>query len=210
MLSQLFTSPIFFLNSIIALVIAVTIHEFAHAWVADRLGDPTPRLAGRLNLNPLSHLDPLGTLMLLVARFGWGKPVPVDSFNLKNPRRDTALVSLAGPMSNFILASLLAIPLKSFILPPLLFIFLSSLIIINISLGVFNLLPIPPLDGSKILFGFLPERQASEWESLLNQYSSILLILLIIPFGGSSFASRLIGPIINFVLSLLLPGPLFV
>ncbi|MEK7065464.1 MAG: site-2 protease family protein, partial [Patescibacteria group bacterium] len=99
MLDQLATNPLGFLFWLIALVVAITIHEFSHAYAADRLGDPTPRLQGRLTLNPLAHLDPLGTLMLLIARFGWGKPVVFDPFNLRHPRRDAAIISFAGPLS---------------------------------------------------------------------------------------------------------------
>src|SRR3990172_6432841 len=106
------SNPITFIFSLVALVVAISIHEFAHAAAADRLGDPTPRLQGRLTLNPLAHLDPIGTLMLLLIRVGWGKPVQFDPYNLKNPRRDAALISLAGPASNLILAIVLALIIK--------------------------------------------------------------------------------------------------
>lgn len=205
MISQLFTNPLFFFVWLISLVIAVTIHEFAHAWAADKLGDPTARLAGRLSLNPLTHLDPLGTLMLLITRFGWGKPVPIDPFNLKDPKRDNALISLAGPLSNLILAGFLSLILK---LQPsaILLLLLVPIITMNVALAIFNLLPVPPLDGSKILLGILSNQQAAEWSELLEQYSPILLILLLMPFNGTSFAGRLISPIINFLLSWLIPN----
>lgn len=186
------------------MVIAVTIHELAHAWVADRLGDPNPRLQGRLTLNPLAHLDPLGSLMLLITGFGWSKPVPVDAFNFDNPRRDMTLSALAGPTSNFILAVIISLVLKVIPFNLQLFSLSLTIIVMNVALGVFNLLPVPPLDGSKILFGFLPPKQAAEWEDLLNRYGPILLILLIIPFNGPSTASRLISPIINFMINLLI------
>src|SRR5688572_2528428 len=109
MLGDLFNNPLSFFLWLVALTIAITIHEFAHAYTADRLGDPTPRLQGRLTLNPLAHLDPMGTLMMLLVRFGWGKPVQFDPFNLRNPRRDGAIISLAGPVSNFLLATLCSI-----------------------------------------------------------------------------------------------------
>jgi len=99
-----FSNPLLLILWLAALIIAVTIHEFAHAFAADRLGDPTPKLMGRLTLNPLAHLDVLGTLMLLIARFGWGKPVQFDPFNLRHPRRDSAIISLSGPVANFLLA----------------------------------------------------------------------------------------------------------
>src|SRR3990167_10883511 len=108
-----FSNPLLLILWLAALIIAVTIHEFAHAFAADRLGDPTPKLMGRLTLNPLAHLDVLGTLMLLIARFGWGKPVQIDPFNLQNPRRDSALIALAGPLSNLLLAVVLSLILRT-------------------------------------------------------------------------------------------------
>lgn len=186
----------------IALLIAITIHEFSHALAADKLGDPTASLAGRISLNPLKHLDPIGTLMLLFFRFGWGKPVPFDPFNLRHPKRDSALISLAGPASNLILASLLALLIR--FLPSVLSVLAIPLIIMNINLAVFNLLPIPPLDGAKILYGFLPRSWADEYNDFMGSYGSILLILLILPIGGSSLAINLILPVINLLLHFLL------
>lgn len=188
----------------IALLIAITIHEFAHALTADKFGDPTASLAGRLSLNPLKHLDPIGTLMLLFFRFGWGKPVPFDPFNLRHPKRDAALISLAGPTSNLILAVVCSLILK---LAPLSFItsiLLIPLIIMNVNLAVFNLLPVPPLDGAKILYGFLPMSWADEYNDFMKSYGSILLILLILPIGGSSLAIKLIMPVINVITHFLL------
>lgn len=203
MLSQLFSNPILFFVWAAALLIAVTIHEFSHAFVADRLGDPTARLLNRVSLNPINHLDPIGTLMLLFFQFGWGKPVPFDPFNLRRPKRDSALISLAGPASNLILATLLSFILK-LQFSPLLSLFLIPIIIININLAVFNLLPIPPLDGSKILYGILPMSWAEEYNDFMHSYGSILLILLIIPIGGSSLAINLIMPVINLLTNILL------
>lgn len=208
MLNTLFNDPLSFLSWALALLIAVTIHEFAHAWTADKLGDPTPRLAGRLTFNPLAHLDPIGTLALLIARVGWGKPVPIDPYNLRNPRRDTALISLAGPASNLILAFLLSfflkIPLVTLSLSHLIT-FLYPLLLLNIGLAIFNLLPVPPLDGAKILFGFLPVKWGVKLEESMSQYGIFLLIFLIFPFfGGASLVSYIIFPIINIILNLLL------
>jgi len=186
----------------IALIIAVTIHEFSHALVADKLGDPTPSLAGRISLNPLKHLDPVGTIMLLIFRFGWGKPVPFDPFNLRHPKRDSALIALAGPTSNLILAAFLSIILKLSALP--LLALLIPLIIMNINLAVFNLIPIPPLDGSKILYGILPLDWAEEYNAFMKDYGILLLILLILPIGGSSLVIKLILPVINLLLSFLI------
>lgn len=203
----------------IALIIAITIHEFSHAYWADRLGDPTPRLQGRLSLNPLRHLDPLGTLMLIIARFGWGKPVVFDPFNLRHPRRDAAIISLAGPAANLILAFISSVLLQilfSYRLPVLssssvllftLITLLKPIIILNVVLAVFNLIPIHPLDGFKIVGGILPPDKAREWYQL-ESYGMIFLLFLIFPiFGGVSPISRLISPVINFILSLLLPTP---
>ena len=199
---------------LVALLIAITIHEFAHAWMADRLGDPTARLSGRLTLNPLAHLDPIGTLMILLVRFGWGKPVPFDPFNLRNPRRDSALISLAGPLSNLLLAIILSIfirliplfPLKSYAFIYPFASLLIPIIFLNVGLAIFNLLPIHPLDGGKILVGILPEGPARDAEEFLNRNGTILLIILIFPFFGYSLATKIISPIISIILSFLLPG----
>jgi Zn-dependent protease len=187
----------------LALIIAVTIHEFSHAFIADKLGDPTASLEGRVSLNPLKHLDPIGTLMLLVFRFGWGKPVPFDPFNLRHPKRDSALIALAGPASNLILATLLAVSLKFLALPLLTLLFI-PIIIININLAIFNFLPIPPLDGSKILYGILPISWAEEFNTFMKDYGILLLILLILPIGGTSLVINLILPVISFLTNLLI------
>src|SRR3990167_3868376 len=167
-----------------ALIIAVTIHEFAHAYIADRLGDPTPGMQGRISLNPLRHLDPIGTLMLILFRFGWGKPVPFDPFNLRHPKRDSAIIALAGPASNLILATLLSFLIR--LMPEsLLTILAIPLILMNINLAIFNLLPVPPLDGAKVLYGILPMDWAEEYNHFMKDYGMFLLIFLIIPIGGS-------------------------
>ncbi|MDO8451354.1 MAG: site-2 protease family protein [bacterium] len=210
MLGELFNNPIGFLFWAIGLVIAITIHEFAHALAAERLGDPTPRLMGRLTLNPLRHLDPLGTLMLLIARFGWGKPVVFDPYNLRNPRRDSAIISLAGPVSNMVLAIVCA--LTAGLLPwegsQLQYVFIALLrpiIVLNVVLAIFNLVPIHPLDGFKIVGGILPEEYSRQWQEL-ESYGMIFLIFLIVPiFGGASPIHTIISPIINALLAILLP-----
>lgn len=202
MLELLLTQPLLFFFWGAALVVAVTVHEFSHAWAADYLGDPTARLEGRLTLNPLAHLDPLGTLALLIAHIGWGKPVPVDPYNLSNPKRDNMLISLAGPASNLILALVLSF-LGRLLFPQLVLLF-APFIILNVGLAVFNLIPIPPLDGSKILFGLLPGNLASEYENITGQMGILLLLLFLVPFGGQSLAGMIILPIINSILSFLL------
>lgn len=212
MLGELFNNPFSFFVWTIALLAAITIHEFSHAWASDRLGDPTARLMGRLTLNPLAHLDPLGTLFLLFARFGWGKPVPFDPFNLKNPRRDAALISLAGPGSNLITATILSLFLKmmpnlplSLTVYLLLQAFLVPLIIMSVSLGIFNLLPVSPLDGFKIVTGFLPKHLAYQWEDL-EGYGLLFLLLMLFPMAGGSLLTNIMNPLLNFILTLLLPG----
>lgn len=202
MLSQLLTNPLLGLSWFLGLILAITIHEFAHAFTADRLGDPTPRLQGRLTLNPLAHLDPLGTLMLLLTRFGWGKPVQFDPFNLANPRRDAALISLAGPVSNLATATIATGIIR---LAPIFYPLLLPLIVLSVSLALFNLIPIHPLDGGKIILGLLPRTLAAEWDRILHQYGLIILILLLLPLGGISPISALLSPAITFTLNLLLP-----
>lgn len=194
-----------FLIWAVALIIAITIHEFAHAYAADRLGDPTPRSQGRLTLNPLAHLDPLGTIALLIFHFGWGKPVEFDPYNLRNPRQDGAIISLAGPASNLILATLLSLVLRLTPLPELATLALSIMISMNVILAIFNLVPVYPLDGEKILTGILPKHLAYEYASVMRSYGTIILILMIFPiFGGTSPISALITPAVSFVTSLLL------
>lgn len=204
---------------IVAFIVAITVHEASHAWMADRLGDPTPRLLGRLSLNPIVHYDRVGTTLLIgllllqwigmpVFPFGWAKPVPFDPYNLKNPRRDAALISFAGPASNFILAALLALPYHfgvdfGLLLDRVIF----STITLNVMLGVFNLLPIHPLDGGKIFIGLLPEREAHDANSFLERYGFIILLFLLMPtVDGRSPISFTLIPIIQFILGILLPG----
>jgi Zn-dependent protease len=203
------------ISGILAFTIAITIHEAAHAWMADKLGDPTPRLMGRLSLNPLVHYDPVGTTLLILLLilgspfpFGWAKPVQFDPYNLKNPRRDSALISLAGPASNVLIATI-----ASFILYSIPFsfftIFLITLITINLILALFNLLPIHPLDGGKIFIGLLPEDQARDADNFLQRYGMFLLFFLIIPWNGSSPLSLVFSPILQFLMQIFIPSNLF-
>lgn len=202
---------------IIAFAVTITIHEAAHAWTADRLGDPTARLDGRLSLNPLRHYDPVGTTLLLflvIARafglpvipFGWAKPVKIDPYNLKNPRKDSALISLSGPLVNLAFASVLAAVVR--INPvDLTFNLLFPVILLNIALAVFNLIPIHPLDGGKVLVGLLPVKEARHMDLFLSRYGMFFLFILIFPiFGGVSLISTVISPVIGFLLNVLLPG----
>lgn len=182
------------------LLTAIVLHELAHALTAVLLGDPTPRNQGRLTLNPLKHIDPVGMLMLFVFKFGWAKPVQVEPRYFKDPRRGMMLVSLAGPLTNF-LTAYVAIALMKILEPrpddffnPI----LSIMIIYNVSLGVFNLIPVPPLDGSKVLAALLPYRQGN-WLYAMETYGWIILILLL----STGILGRILRPMVNFMLMVL-------
>ncbi|MEA3340069.1 MAG: site-2 protease family protein [Chloroflexota bacterium] len=205
MLSLLISQPLVFFILFPGLIFALSLHEFAHAWVADQLGDPTPRSQGRLTLDPRAHLDPLGTLALLLTRFGWGKPVQYDPYNLQNPVRDTALISLAGPLSNLLFAGILSI-IINFQLSPWMWLqaALVQILIINVILAIFNLIPVKPLDGSKIMRALLPKETAREYEQVMDRYGLFILLFLIMPWGGSSPVSQLISPVINLIVRLLI------
>lgn len=213
MLDLLFQSPLSFLIFAIILLIVVTVHEFSHAFIADRLGDPTPGLMGRLTLNPLAHLDPVGTILFILAGFGWGKPVPFDPFNLKHPKKDSALVSFAGPASNLIIAILAAIFLNFFVYSPFISIsfFVADIFVtfirLNLLLAIFNLVPVHPLDGFRVVAGLLPQKYYHDWLDL-EKYGMIFLIFLIFPFFGTAPIFKLIGPILNFFMSILIPAQL--
>lgn len=208
MLLSSFNNPVEFIGIIVAFLIAITVHEFAHGYVADRLGDPTPRLAGRLTLDPRAHLDLIGTLMILFAPFGWAKPVPIDPFNLRNPRRDNALISFAGPVANMLVATVTTllihiVPATGFL--TLFAYFLSIIVILNVNLAIFNLIPIYPFDGFHVVEGLLPEDAARQWHQL-KSLGIIMIFILVFPLFGSSPILRLIDPIINAILNILLPG----
>lgn len=200
----------------IALLLAIDLHEFCHAWMADRLGDPTPRYQGRLTLNPLAHLDPLGTLMLILVRFGWGKPVPVNPYNLRNgPKGGMAMVSFAGPLGNLFTAALLALPVRLGLMTPTLRgniipsleMVVTTAILVNVILAIFNLIPVAPLDGFKVAIGLLPYRWSYPLAQL-ERYGPLLLIFLILPwFWGTNILFLIMQPVIRF-LWLLLTGRL--
>ncbi|MFA7468886.1 MAG: site-2 protease family protein [Desulfotomaculaceae bacterium] len=165
-----------------AIIIGLTFHEFAHGWVAYQFGDDTAKRHGRLTLNPIAHIDPLGFIMLMVARFGWAKPVPVNPYNMRvNPKKGMLYVSLAGPLMNFILAVIAAVILRAAIASGLnsiiFFQMIYYMVFINLVLAVFNLIPVPPLDGSKILSGLLPGGQ--EWLAPIENYGIIILLILV-------------------------------
>ena len=166
----------------IALVVVISIHEAAHAFVAHKLGDDTAKNQGRLTLNPLAHLDPIGTLMIFIAHFGWGKPVPVNPYNFKDPVKDSALVSLAGPASNFATALLCSVPLKYFggAMPVAVSNILWTITDLSILLGIFNLLPFPPLDGSKIFAVFVPKKYQARYFTFMQQSQIYFVAFLLI------------------------------
>lgn len=182
----LFENPLLYLMWAIAILFSFSVHEYAHAQAAYSLGDPTAKHYGRLSINPLAHFDPIGTLLIFIFGFGWGKPVPFNLYNLKNPRRDSAIIGFAGPLSNFLLALLSGLMIRFFLLPKALYLFLGIFCWLNLILGIFNLIPVPPLDGSHILLAFLP----SSYQNLrlfLFQNSPILLILGILFMWGIGF-----------------------
>ncbi len=198
--------------SIPAILIAITFHEFAHAWMADRLGDDTPRNQGRLTLNPLKHLDPIGAILLITAGFGWGKPVEINPNNFNRTislRKGNALVSLAGPVMNFCLALIFSVIYGlllafsySFLLTTtgqIIETVIISTISMNVGLGVFNLIPLPPLDGSKVLQAFLPAK-ARVW---YTQHERMLYFIFIIVWI-TPLASLIISPAIGGINKLLL------
>ena len=201
---------------VFALVTAVTTHEFSHALVANTLGDSTARRLGRLSLNPMRHLDPGGSLMMLIAGFGWGKPVPVDQSQLSRGHADTALVAAAGPISNLVFAFLLAIPFKTGLLVPASLSLdrvahvmtgglsdgvadiLALVIFFNLLLGVFNLLPLAPLDGSKVLAGFVPKEHAGAYNKLQRSGPGLLVAIIMLDVAlGFGVLWGIIGPVVR-------------
>lgn len=203
------------------LLVGLPVHEFSHALVAYRLGDGTAKLFGRLTLNPIAHFDPVGGTLLALTfigsaaaggafGFGWAKPTPVNPMNLQGGRRGEALVAAAGPLSNLLLAAVAAIPLRFLIASPeltgpvlLVAEVLSLFVQINLVLMIFNLIPIPPLDGSKVLFAFLDRRTEYQIRPILEQYGFFILMALFFLPPGNSIGGRIFGPIINAFFSFL-------
>jgi Zn-dependent protease len=186
--------PIGFVGFIVAILLGITVHEFMHAYAANRLGDDTARLMGRLSLNPMAHLDPFGTLLIVLAGFGYGKPVPFNESRLRSALGVSA-VALAGPFANLVLAALCAIPLRFGGVDPLGGAYeqiLGQIVLWNCVLAVFNLIPIPPLDGSNVVYGLLPPQQRFTWRSY-QQYGPILLLLLLF-FGARILSTIVFGP----------------
>ncbi|HEY3296149.1 MAG TPA: site-2 protease family protein [bacterium] len=200
-------------------VFGLTLHEFSHAFVASRLGDPTAQRMGRLTLNPLAHLDLLGSVMLVAAGFGWAKPVPVDVNYLRSPRRDMALIAVAGPVSNIVLATACALLLRLLFMTGLfgdstvasvaLNVMIQA-IQINVILAVFNIIPVPPLDGSRIVAGIVPEAWNHGYEQF-ERFGPLLLLGLVLigSVTGVSILSRIIMPMASPIYKLVMLDWLF-
>jgi len=223
MINMLFgnLTPQLLIMRLLAVVLALTVHEFCHGYAAYKLGDRTAQGMGRLSLNPMHHIDPIGMVLIILVGFGWAKPVMVNPFNLNNPKRDMAIISIAGPLSNFIMAFVGmmiayplirlgggegAIPIRNMLqftgqLPPVgvwghVFAFMGVFVIINIVLGVFNLIPIPPLDGSKILALFLPNHLYFRFTNFRHG----MIIMLVLIFSGTT--NLIINPALRGIFNL--------
>lgn len=184
------------LISLPVILISLSFHEFAHAWAANRLGDPTARLSGRMTMDPLAHIDPFGFILLILAGWGWAKPVPVNPYNFRRPKQGMLYTSLAGPASNVMLALVSTIVLKLALLlnvnSTFVVALLQRMILLNLGLAAFNLIPVPPLDGSKILAGLLPDRGSSVvWK--LEAYGPFILIALV----ATGAIDVVLGPLVN-------------
>lgn len=207
----------YYLVYIAFFIFSITIHEFSHGLIADNLGDPTPRLSKRLTLNPIPHIDLFGTIIfpfILRLPIGWAKPMPIDPYNLRNPKRDTALIAIAGPSSNLIIAIIFSILLRLLNLFDINYLMtigntiLPVIIELNIALAFFNMIPIHPLDGYNFVSGFLSEEKYEEWRQL-QRYGMWFLLFLIIPiFSGSSMLNFILNPIVSLFSKLLIPGNL--
>lgn len=198
-INNLFSNSLYAISFIIALLIALSVHESAHAWMANRLGDQTAKSEGRLTLNPLAHLDLVGTIFLFLVGLGWGKPVPVNYHNLKNPRLDGLKIALSGPISNLLTAIIFALLWRIFGSNITFSILMYSIIQLNLVLMVFNLIPIPPLDGANIL----PAIFSDEINGTIQQLSLPLLIVFIIFIFSTNYVSQFIKIVTDFFIHFL-------
>lgn len=204
LISLLLQNPLIFVVIAISLIFSLSFHEFAHAFAANKLGDSTAKSLGRLTINPLAHLDLVGTLMLLFAGIGWGKPVPFNPMYLKHPKRDGALIAVAGPSANFILATVAALLIHALGSSPIITSVLLIFITLNLSLGFFNLLPFNPLDGFKVVLGLLPNNLAIQWIQTQGWGIYILLLLILTRQTGA-----ILEPLLNLSLRILGLGAAF-
>lgn len=218
MLISLLSQPDLLIFFLIAIIIAITVHEFSHAWMANFLGDPTAKFSGRLTLNPISHLDPLGTIMILLVGLGWGRPVPYNPNFVKRGKFGEALIALAGPLSNILVAVVFALSnriyymINNSYLEGQLFTFLSVVIVMNIILAAFNLLPIPPLDGSKLLYFILDKLSFSpiNWWARFERMGPMIILAII--FAERMFHINIIWRILDpfiFLMGLITGGNIF-
>lgn len=215
--------PQFLIMNLVAVVLGVTIHEFSHAFVAYRLGDPTAAQLGRVSFNPVVHFDPLGAMMMLFLMLGyapiaWGKPVPINTFRIRGGRRGLAWSSMAGPASNLLLAALFAIPLQTGLMDvasPQVRQFLTTVVAINLGLAAFNFIPLPPLDGFNTLSGLLPNGWVTPMERLRRPANVALMILIILPWAANqlqlfnvnaNLLQAMVGPLYQLFQRMLLPA----
>jgi Zn-dependent protease len=203
-----FAGLVLFSAIISALILGISFHEFSHAYIADTLGDGLPRRMGRVTLNPLAHLEPLGTILMLLVGIGWGRPVPVNPYNTRNPKAALGLTAAAGPLSNFVVAAVAGLPIKLDLVPwsspfndlnalalsrngwelsEYLSVYLSAIVLFSLILGVFNLIPIAPLDGFKVAVGFLPDELSQSFAKLERYGPIILITLFVLPFFTGTF-----------------------
>lgn len=206
-----------------ALLVGIAFHEFSHAFVADYLGDPTPRAMGRVSLNPAAHLDPTGTILLLLGGFGWGKPVPFNPNRMANPKAGTTMVAAAGPLANLLLALVFSIPLRDGIAPVRMpfdivgvtdwsgddyaGLFLTSMVLFNLILFVFNLIPLAPLDGFKVAVGLLPGELSRQVASLEPWGPGVLFLMIALPFlTGVSILGKIMFPAVDALTDALVGG----
>jgi Zn-dependent protease len=219
-----FAALVLFTAIITALILGISFHEFSHAYIADTLGDRLPRRMGRVTLNPLAHLEPLGTMLMLLVGIGWGRPVPVNPYNTKNPKFALGATAAAGPLSNFVVAAVAGLPIKLDLVPwsspfneanalvlarngwefkEYLSVYLSAIVLFSLILGVFNLIPIAPLDGFKVAVGFLPNELSESFASLERYGPIILITLLVLPFlTGTFILFEIMEPIIKLLANL--------
>ena len=221
---SLFAAIVFFSAIVTALILGISFHEFSHAYIADTLGDGLPRRMGRVTLNPLAHLEPAGTALMLIVGIGWGRPVPVNPYNTRNPKLALGTTAAAGPLSNFLVAAVAGLPMKLDLVPWMspfdkfrasllaangwqlddyLSIYLSAIVLFSLLLGVFNLLPIAPLDGFKVAVGFLPSGLSEQFAQLERYGPIILITLLVLPFFTGTFVLfEIMEPVIKLLANL--------